>query len=967
MNQTVPEDVHTTELISYPGPWAFQLPRAGIILVTDEELVDLATDPDKVLNLATGFSPRNQSLRQVCEHASQRGAQTLILAFDHFFHQYRPGMDTPRELTPDMDEYVQLIASVSRFVNGYGLRLELSLLSPLEIGPAYAAATGESGRWLHYRKGLREPSTGRFSVQLWQHQRWVNNKGPIDLQREGVRVFAFREGKVAHSPYRVVHPDSIVELTESVETEMFDGIRAGELGCRVRVHGRGNTDAGPLDRVLVVQQYRCPEMDYFSDSALPYLTGLIDKYVDAGIELNGLYSDEMHIQQGWEYFSHHDHGQFAVRYVSEGLEKAFANRYGQEYGDLAKYMLYFTYAQEDFAVDLSAGEGVMHAFGHTPEEIHQTALFRSRYYSLLQDGVVDLFVAAKRHAEAQFGYRLESRAHATWAESPTIDSWRTGTESMNSRKYEYTSSFQWSNTVHQAASACHDYFKWGEFLTGTGNDHPEGGWLDRNYYGLALACSTGVVNEVPYSYCAHWGHPGEVSWRRNQLQNAFGVGGCAGVFSLVQGMQHRDVDVLMLYPLDLVSVEERFGSWTTQYGYANLITTAKLLELGSVRDGKIEVAGRQFSTLVVTFEPFPSPELMELIEVFTKSGGCLIWAGPPPLLDALGQKALDAWQELLGVTYMPEPGGFGRLAAGHLVRFEGQLAHVTPQIILTDFLVDRLYPVHPVRGTEVIARCDNHVVGTRLSNANGGQSVFLGYRPRDDQAASLGYETRNWFELLCGLGAYPQITLSACTSDNTEVISRTTDFLACRFPNGAVAIAPHLSRLEECWPGGFARDHDEDAKVEQSLELPDRCISLRAFLVNGHQVDYDGAGAVAFRVDSAKQLIAFAGHESNAITVDGRTFTFADRSVSQIGWGPVPAQRQVPGGASIMAYCAEAATMRIPAGAYPGVFTFYAEGAAPGEKGQEVACRREQDELVFDVTPEVTSRWLFGVPVSIQE
>ena len=30
------------------------------------------------------------------------------------------------------------------------------------------------------------------------------------------------------------------------------------------------------------------------------------------------------------------------------------------------------------------------------------------------------------HAEERIGYKLETRAHATWAESPTIDYWRTG-------------------------------------------------------------------------------------------------------------------------------------------------------------------------------------------------------------------------------------------------------------------------------------------------------------------------------------------------------------------------------------------------------------------------------------------------------------------------------------------------------------------------------------------------------------
>ena len=41
--------------------------------------------------------------------------------------------------------------------------------------------------------------------------------------------------------------------------------------------------------------------------------------------------------------------------------------------------------------------------------------------------------------------------------------------------------------VQQAACACSDYFRWNEFLTGSGNDHAEGGWSDRDYYGLALA------------------------------------------------------------------------------------------------------------------------------------------------------------------------------------------------------------------------------------------------------------------------------------------------------------------------------------------------------------------------------------------------------------------------------------------------------------------------------------------------
>ncbi len=57
---------------------------------------------------------------------------------------------------------------------------------------------------------------------------------------------------------------------------------------------------------------------------------------------------------------------------------------------------------------------------------------------------------------------------------------------------------------------------------------------------------------------------------------------------------HRDVNVLILYPMNLVAAEERFGSWMTQYAYANYITAEKLLELGKVNaDGFIEVNGQE--------------------------------------------------------------------------------------------------------------------------------------------------------------------------------------------------------------------------------------------------------------------------------------------------------------------------------------------------------------------------------------
>ena len=238
------KQVYQGELVSFPGPWSFSLGKSAIILVSDKELETIAADPDAKINLAVTFEPVEDSLRAICERAQQAGHRTLIVAYDHFFRQYRPGQDEPRKLTPDMPEYVALIAKVSDVRrNSMGSGLELSLLSPLEIGPAYEKATGESGTWMHYRKGLLDPQTGTYSVQLWRQRRWANNKGPIDIQDAGVRVFAFRERVMWGTPYRVVTPESIVEISDTAQVEVWEGSTT-PIAQRIRVHGTGRTDLG---------------------------------------------------------------------------------------------------------------------------------------------------------------------------------------------------------------------------------------------------------------------------------------------------------------------------------------------------------------------------------------------------------------------------------------------------------------------------------------------------------------------------------------------------------------------------------------------------------------------------------------------------------------------------------------------------------------------------------------------------
>jgi len=958
-----PENLYQAQALSFPGPWAFQLGRSGIILVDDQQLDDL-TDPDKPVDLGLTGTADVKSLRQICESAKAAGNRTLILAFDHFFNQYRKNaVEGERKYMPDEDATVERVAKISSFAQQYGLGLELSLLSPLEIGRGYRATTGESGMWLHYRKGIRDATTGAYSVQLWRHTKWSNNKGTFAVEDAGVRVFAFSERSLGGTPYLVVDPNSIVEITETAKVDVWPGavVQQGDFGAvRVRIHGEGRADIGPLDRVLVVQQYRTPEMDYFSPRAFPFLKQLIDKYLDAGVKLNALYSDEMHIQQDWHYFSHHDNGEFAMRYVTPDLGRVYAERFGAEFADLAKYMVYFTHGQEDTASNLTAKEERMHVFGDSPEAVRGTALFRARYYHLLQDSVVDLFADAKRYAEQRIGYRLEARAHATWAQSPTIDKWNTGRQNEHRSQYEYMSNFIWSNTVQQASSACYDYFKWGDFLTGNGNDHAEGGWLDRNYYGLMLACSTGVINDVPYSYGAHWGMPNELARRRQALVDVFGAS-ATPPFMIAEDAQHRDVDVLMLYPVDLVAVDERFGSWMTQYAYANLITPAKLLELGHIDGKSIEVRGRRYSTLATLFEPFPSKELLAVMSAFVENGGRIVWSGPPPVLCAEGDDALGPWQQLVGVDYAPGVDE-GTIVPGKIVAFDGALANVPPQTVLTDFLVDRTYPVAPRDGTMTVARIGTDIVGTHRPIASGGSATFLGFRPRDDQSASLGYETRTWFSILDTLGAYPSIGTFADFNDNTEHVSRTSEYLACRFPNGATAIARHFKDTVEDWPGGFARNEEQDRAYLERVPPPSEKLELRDLKVNGHSVTYDGAGAVAFRVDDQGWLIAFSGNQCAQISIDGKTTVFASQPVGPICWAPVNPERRVRGGAVLMAHVSGTGDIRIPAPELTAAVKLYAQGPTPGSLGAPVPCIVENGTLVVTVTPESANRWLYAVP-----
>ncbi|NLO81714.1 MAG: hypothetical protein GX094_01410 [Clostridiales bacterium] len=878
-------------IIEKRGVWRFFDKTVTLILTDEKQLEIIIEDPSKPLfeNDERGFSGEreklyrdNTSLIDICREGQKKGAERLELSYDFFFGGSR------RTNYPDSEITLKAFKIIHDVAREHGMSFSASIISPLDIGGGYARKHDETGFQYQYQEGAIDTHTGEYCVEMVLQKQWYNNKGPIELKLEKVLVYAFKEEQIEDTDYFYVNPDEILDISHTAGYEADEEnvviTRAGYGYSSLRVFGQWKEREPGYDRCLAVAVYRTPELDYFSPDALSYMKSVIDMHREAGISYQGFYSDEMHIQFDWDLGTHFGPTEINTRYITPNLADEYARRYGDRYKDFLKYLVYFSYHQHDFLDGDEGKRANQHVFGKDEKGIYETWLFRKRYFELLQTRVVDLCIAAKEYAEELFGGPIMTRAHATWQESPTCDRFAdmsslSKEERVKISRYEYTPHYVWSSSIRESISACYDYFKWNDFLTGSGTDHPEGGNIDRNYYAQAFTCSLGVLNKFPYAYCGSWGSPKEVLRRLKNVGITYGNmdSGIEHGHNLVQGISHRLTDVLALYPLELNYVEERFGSWMVQYGYCNYITEEKLLENATItQDGHIEVKGRKYRAVLVLFEAFIKENTLRLLREFVNRGGKLVWISIYPVLSEEGHNILDEWKELFGIGEL-SPAYKGIKAGNKEIVFEGMLRKVKNMQVLTDMLPDLLYPVVSVSDGQVVARCQEHIVGVAKKYDNGGLALYLGFRPRDDQSCSTGEDVDTLFSILMAAGAYDP--------NSPEAISRPADsrYIVNRFMNGAVSIANHYRTFYEAWSGQFFRDDKQDEEFLKGRALPPIEIELDECDVLRHTISYRGIDALTYNVDCEGRLIGFAGSNTTGITIDGREYRFTDQAVD-ITW-----------------------------------------------------------------------------------
>ncbi|UCH34698.1 MAG: hypothetical protein JSV65_19630 [Armatimonadota bacterium] len=922
--------------------------HGGVILTDDSQFEIIARDPAAPLFEGEGRAnylyPPDASLISLMDQAAKRGAGRFMVSYDFFFG------GQARRLHLDSPETLAAFEVIARLARERGMTLEGSVINPLDLGRGYAAKHDHAGEMCLFQEG-RIAADGRYRMTLRAQAQWCNNKGPISLQVKAVKVFAFAERRVPGTSYFAVDPRDIVDISDTVErAEPAGEVTGPAAGWReqpYRVEGRW-PQAGKDTRCLVVLVHALPELDYFNPDALEYAKGVINEYHRRGIDFAAFYGDEMHSQFDWD-LRRVGREELQVRYVTPSMCRAFARAYGREFADLYKYLVYF--CQGHGCLDgEQAIDGTQHVMGADRESIYRTWMFRRNYFDMLSAAVVGLSLEAKRYAERLYGRPVEVTAHPTWQEAPTCDDFGAGCGGDRAHSYDYTDAFRGSASVREAISACYDYWRWNRVYTGCGTDHPEGGWADRNYFGRAFACGLGTINDAGWTYCASWGAPAEIIARMNQVTAAYGCRHSNPLHNVVQGEVHRDTDVLLLYPLDLLYVDQRFGSWMVQYGYCNYATEEELCRWGRVTaDGRLSLRGRRYRVVGALFEPFVRPKTLDLMAAMLARGGSVLWMATPPERYEEGTGSpLARWQRMFGVTYERPPAG-GAAAGGKNVRFAGAMSNAAPMEVPSDLLPDWIYPVKP-DNADAVARIGTRVVGAIRCHRGGGRAMFLGFRARDDQSASTGKDIRVLFDALSAAGAYTG-------DDHPERMSRTGDVLANKFPNGVVTVTNHFRSLPEQWPGGFKRDPERDAPIVARLNLPPNEVRLDGVRLDGHTVTYRGTEMVSYRVASGK-LTAFCGRDTTGIKIDGTEYRFAEQPLT-IAWAEVArrerasavrtAHRLWVSGPCEVTLPVDARGWQSPRGAV----------ASGADAAGAIAVRAAGDALVVSVAPGQEGRWLY--------
>ena len=900
----------------------YHLSKYRTLMIENDKQIDFILEsPDKSLIVEDdrGYSLEQKtfrsntrgsigdSLRSRIEAARDVNVEILQVSYDFFFG------GTKRTLFPESEKTIQAYKIIHDLAKEYGLKFSASITNPLDLGDSYGKTRNDVGLTWHYHEGAIDEN-GNYDVKMVMQTQWSNNKGPVRLEVDRVKLYAFREERFDDTNYFYVNPDEILDISSTAKLEIMgteDISKRGNGSVPARVRGNWADVKSGWNRCLAVIVYKTREMDYFADDTLDYMKGIIDLHAKAGVTYQGFYSDEMHIQFDWDSNVHFFQTEVTTRYLTPNLAKRYAKLYGKEFEDFGKYLVYFSYRQHDFSKE-ERDIPVQHIMKPGAEGVYLTWLFRKRYFELLQDVVVGLCVDVKKYTEEKFKNPVDAHGHATWKESPTLDKnypemkWYSLRRDDLFSRYDYHPEYVASSSIIEAVAACYDYFRWNDYFSGGGTDHGEHGYADRNYYTQAFGSSLAVLNADGRGYAGGWGSPEPVITRMNTIARIFGNGSFrgSGRDQYIQNWESRITDVLLIYPLDLLYSEERFGSWMVQYGYCNYITENKFLEFAQVGDdGSIIIKGRSYRAVVFLYQSFVSQKTISLLEQLLNKGGRVLWTSTPPVKYWDQDKAVPEWNSLFGV----KPAGEAAkpiLAKGKNIRFDSGI-NTADMLVPTDMLPDYVYRFAAGDGTREIAWLGDTPVGFEKKYSGGGQAVYLAFRARDDQSQSMGTDISTLFDVLCYMGAY--------SKDGAEIISRPKEarYIMQRFPNGTVSLANHYRTFYEKWSSLFGRDPAQDEEFLRGRELPTLEIDLKDEKIFNHKVNYAGTDTLTYRLDESGKLLGFCG-TGKKITLDGKSYNFTG-SDGWFSFAPLDKKLLEDGiKAAVIVYSEKAATLTIP-------------------------------------------------------